>query len=423
MNIEMLLSKGLNQMPGENAVNPFQTEGVLFENMLLGLKTPQSLEPKLDELFLNPEVSKGFEEGLEEVILPKKSSVLDLSVLNTSFSIPTSFGVNFTSAQAEVSAGGELKKLENNLGKLLAPNLSPQKEDNEFQEYDIQSFSIEARRSKEPESLSLLQTWSVLQPQSTVALNKTKGIENYSQIARLDQSPLNPAASEVLNSKSLEGNLGDSSESEAFDSAFVKKPPKSLQVSKEPLKSDSGEFTGVVTAENKPTWFQDQSFPAINEAQTVTPFKTSEVATQVQSLAAEGGGKIQVILNPPHLGQVEIQVSTKGKKVELGIRLEDANSKAMVENGLLDLKQALEIQDLQLSKVEILDGKDFASAKTNDSLFSEHGSSGQSSLFQGNESPRKSFLETRLVANRGSGEMTHSPVSSQPSIGRLNLKV
>ena len=60
-----------------------------------------------------------------------------------------------------------------------------------------------------------------------------------------------------------------------------------------------------------------------------------------------------VTLTPPHLGQVEIQVTTRGKKVEIEMKSQSDLAKSVIESKLGDLKQSLQGHDLHLTKVEV----------------------------------------------------------------------
>lgn len=83
------------------------------------------------------------------------------------------------------------------------------------------------------------------------------------------------------------------------------------------------------------------------------PMHMPEVFNQVRQAAQNGGGKITLTLAPAELGQVEIQVTTRGKDVQVEMRSENAAAKTMLESGLNDLQSALMDQDLVVQKAEV----------------------------------------------------------------------
>jgi flagellar hook-length control protein FliK len=60
-----------------------------------------------------------------------------------------------------------------------------------------------------------------------------------------------------------------------------------------------------------------------------------------------------VALNPPELGQMEIEVITRGGKVEIEMTSDNHLAKHLLEANLPELKRTLGIQDLDLARVEV----------------------------------------------------------------------
>jgi len=83
------------------------------------------------------------------------------------------------------------------------------------------------------------------------------------------------------------------------------------------------------------------------------PVSVPEVFQKVDSLVHNGGGKMTVSLTPPDLGQVEIQVVTKGKNVEIKVKSDNDFAKMAIEGQVADLQQSLQNQDVNLSKIEV----------------------------------------------------------------------
>lgn len=78
-----------------------------------------------------------------------------------------------------------------------------------------------------------------------------------------------------------------------------------------------------------------------------------ELFHKVESMVLKGGGKMTLTLTPPELGQVEIEVTTKGRNVEVSVKSDNDFAKAAIESQVSDLQQSLQDQDLNLSKIEV----------------------------------------------------------------------
>lgn len=78
-----------------------------------------------------------------------------------------------------------------------------------------------------------------------------------------------------------------------------------------------------------------------------------ELFQNVESMARSGGGKMTVHLSPPELGQVQIQVTARGKNVEIEMTSDNDLTKSVLEGGLGDLKSSMQAQDLVLNKMEV----------------------------------------------------------------------
>jgi flagellar hook-length control protein FliK len=81
-----------------------------------------------------------------------------------------------------------------------------------------------------------------------------------------------------------------------------------------------------------------------------------ELMEKVSSMASQGGGRMTVSLHPPELGRVEIDVSSRGGRVEIDLRSENDMAKAVLESALGDLTQSLQLQDLNVTRLEVHSG-------------------------------------------------------------------
>ena len=91
----------------------------------------------------------------------------------------------------------------------------------------------------------------------------------------------------------------------------------------------------------------------IMQNQKIQHSHAPELFHKVESMALKGGGKMTLTLTPPELGQVEIEVTTKGRNVEVSVKSDNDFAKAAIEGQVADLQQSLQDQDLNLSKIEV----------------------------------------------------------------------
>lgn len=89
------------------------------------------------------------------------------------------------------------------------------------------------------------------------------------------------------------------------------------------------------------------------EARDAKPHSIPEVFQKVESMVHHGGGKMTVSLSPEDLGKVEIEVTARGKNVEIKVHSESDVAKSAIEGKFADLKHSLQTQDLNLSKLEV----------------------------------------------------------------------
>jgi flagellar hook-length control protein FliK len=96
-----------------------------------------------------------------------------------------------------------------------------------------------------------------------------------------------------------------------------------------------------------------------------------EVMQKVESMIHHGGGKMTVMLNPPSLGRVEVEVTAKGKNVEIQMKSENSIAKTTLESHFADLKQSMQVQDLNLHKMEVHVNRDWDSSMQGGQQFAQ----------------------------------------------------
>lgn len=102
--------------------------------------------------------------------------------------------------------------------------------------------------------------------------------------------------------------------------------------------------------------------------QVATEVEVPELFNRVESMVQRGGGKMTVSLNPPELGQVEIEVSTHGNRVEVSMRPQNEGAKSVLEGQLHELRAAMGSHDLIVSKMEVEAPRETMAHLSNDSF-------------------------------------------------------
>jgi flagellar hook-length control protein FliK len=168
-----------------------------------------------------------------------------------------------------------------------------------------------------------------------------------------------------------------------------------------------------------------QIFDAPKMTTQVAKTEVPELMTKVQTLAQNGGGKMVVTLNPPHLGEVEISVTTKGKKVEIEMISENSTSKSILESHFSELKNSIQAQDMVVSKFEVsvtkdvdlgsMRSQDFANFQSSQN-FDTRGSFSQSSGQQQSNRQQPFLAERHILQER-------ADFKPAASVGRVDLKI
>lgn len=73
----------------------------------------------------------------------------------------------------------------------------------------------------------------------------------------------------------------------------------------------------------------------------------------IQSMKFAKGGEMSIKLNPAHLGELMIKVSTDGQAVGLKVHASDPKAKKILEESISSLKESLATQQLALGRVDI----------------------------------------------------------------------
>lgn len=72
-----------------------------------------------------------------------------------------------------------------------------------------------------------------------------------------------------------------------------------------------------------------------------------------RTLLRNGGGEMQIILNPEGLGAIDLKVNVQGNEVNIEVIAQDQNVKKMFEDGVQDIRGALELQNLKIDTFKV----------------------------------------------------------------------
>lgn len=128
-------------------------------------------------------------------------------------------------------------------------------------------------------------------------------------------------------------------------------------------------------------------------------------------------------LTPPELGQVEIEVTTKGRNVEVSVKSDNDFAKAAIESQVADLQQSLQEHDLNLSKIEVQVSREM------DPSFLENQFSGfskQGNFYQQSQGFSQDSLNRKswdLAADEASPRPVSMMQKSLTGNGRLDIRI
>jgi hypothetical protein len=189
-----------------------------------------------------------------------------------------------------------------------------------------------------------------------------------------------------------------------------------------PSKEGSADLVGDLVASSRQSTSSDRAESAealsreIHASASSRSQLTTPVFTHVEDLAQKGGGKMTLQLDPPEMGRLTIEVTTKGKQVEVAIRADNESTRSLLENGMGDLRLSLQSQDLQLTHTEV--------SRTFESSFADHsfsgGHSGSDSSFSREGGSAFSGREEKAWART---LLTESPVARYRNSSRLDVRV
>jgi flagellar hook-length control protein FliK len=132
----------------------------------------------------------------------------------------------------------------------------------------------------------------------------------------------------------------------------------------EPLSRGRKERASGVQPESKVFGFQHQSLEtaapelSINPAQraqtqAIPPYLLEQVTRQISRSMPEGERVVKLLLKPPELGYLTLQIDMKDNTLRLGMRTETRSALELLISGASELKETLLAQGIKIEKMDI----------------------------------------------------------------------
>lgn len=88
-------------------------------------------------------------------------------------------------------------------------------------------------------------------------------------------------------------------------------------------------------------------------AESVKQSNVDNIVSQARTILKDGGGEMQVVLNPEGLGTIDLKVGVDKGQVSVEIITQDNTVKKMFEDSILDIRGALENQNLKVDTLKV----------------------------------------------------------------------
>ncbi|HTL11579.1 MAG TPA: flagellar hook-length control protein FliK [Bdellovibrionota bacterium] len=97
-----------------------------------------------------------------------------------------------------------------------------------------------------------------------------------------------------------------------------------------------------------------QVVPGSQAQDRLASTSVSGLANGIGSLRGQGGGEIRMKLQPEHLGELNLKVTTRGNEVAIEVRASSEKAREILEQSLPALKESLAGQRLVVGKIDIV---------------------------------------------------------------------
>lgn len=160
-----------------------------------------------------------------------------------------------------------------------------------------------------------------------------------------------------------------------------------------------------------------------------------EVALGVNLQALKGGGEMRLVINPPELGEIKLQIGTVNGRVEVQVTTQNEEVAGMIRGGSKQLESSLRDQNLSLAKFDVTVTPDAPVAATdtrsnlsdqflqqnpNNNGFNQQAGAGDGGGFNrwdGNQNQRQGS-ESGFTAEEQGRSAANGPASSSKSSAR-----
>ncbi|NUN48102.1 MAG: flagellar hook-length control protein FliK [Candidatus Brocadiae bacterium] len=88
-------------------------------------------------------------------------------------------------------------------------------------------------------------------------------------------------------------------------------------------------------------------------AAVLQPASVERIAAVVRAQALQGGGRVKLLLHPPHLGALKVEVTVRDGLVLARLEVESPQARHALEARVSELRDALEAQGLSLGGMEV----------------------------------------------------------------------
>jgi len=269
-------------------------------------------------------------------------------------------------------------------------------------------------------------------PEHTLVAPSVRTEENISQLEMMDSEVALAEIEEPVMAEAVSGETDKVAGMRAFQSQLA-----AVSVEKKGSRSDSRDsaetqdlalpapssvFTNLPEGELKTG--------ANQEAEASVPAQIPELLTHVETLARQGGGTMTVTLNPPELGQVQVEVTTRGKQVQVELTSDSDFAKSVLESKLGELKASIQTHDLVVSKLEVNIDRDLGKQFSNASMGSwgEQQKQAFANLSDNSRSGSHLFSGNNRLTGRTSGisnfaRTENVGLAQRPWNGRLDMRI
>lgn len=115
----------------------------------------------------------------------------------------------------------------------------------------------------------------------------------------------------------------------------------------------TGDHNQQNTLKEKVSSTFNQTLEAQKGADGLPKATTEQIVTHARTVINQGGGEMNLKLNPEGMGPVDLKVGVKNGLVNIEINTQNAKTKKIFESGIADIRGALESQNLRMENLKV----------------------------------------------------------------------